>query len=559
MKALVLAAGLGTRLRPYTYVTPKPLFTIVGVAMLDRIINQLVSAGCSSIMVNTHHLSAKIEAHIKKGTYKAEVRTVYEPVILDTGGAVKNIEDFWDDEPFFVVNSDIFTDFDFSMVYRRHIESGSAATLLMHDEPRFNNVAVNIDDSISEFRIKEAGFGRLLAFTGIQVVSPKILDVIPPKISFSIIEAYRNLISSGEKVKALFSEKLVWEDIGTPGAYLSISMQMLSQKVFESHGSEMTFDKLKGDGSDRQWFRVSGNGKKLVLAEHGIKNTDTTCEAESFVKIGQHLSKKGIPVSEIIEGDVFSGHVFVDDLGNTHLADFVESTKDTHYTKTMYKKVISDLVGFSVKGIEDFDASWTWQTPEYSKEMVLEKECYYFRDAFLKNYLGLDVSDSSLDAAFEYISDGASSKGFKGLMHRDFQSRNIMIKNDRPYFIDYQGARKGPFQYDLASLLIDPYVNLSDDLIESLENYAFDCLSKFSRSGRQEFTESLSFCKVARNLQILGAFSFLSRVKGKKNFEEYIPSAIHGLVRNLGLLPDQAVLSSLRNVVSKAEMMLKGR
>lgn len=556
MKAIVLAAGLGTRLRPYTYVTPKPLFTIAGVAMLDRIISQLVSAGCTSIMVNTHHLSAKIEAHIKKGNYPVDVRTVYEPVILDTGGAIKNVEDFWADEAFFVVNSDIFTDFDFTKIYRYHAESGAAATLLMHDDPRFNNVAVGSDGSIKGLRVNEAGDGRLLAFTGIQVVSPILLDAIPRNIPFSIIEAYGNLISDGMEIKAFVPGKFIWEDIGTPEAYLAISRQMLSRKIFGSIQPDMAYAKLKGDGSDRQWFRVSGAGGVRILAEHGIRNTDATCEAESFVKIGQHLSKKGIPVSEIIEGDVFSGQVFLEDLGNIHLADFVESAMSQQGIMDMYKKVISDLVIFSVKGFDGFDASWTWQTSEYSKEMVLEKECQYFRDAFLKNYLSLDVSDSSLDTAFKYISDGASSKGFIGLMHRDCQSRNIMVKDGKPYFIDYQGARKGPFQYDLASLLIDPYVNLPDDLKESLENHAFDCLSKFSRSGRQEFTESLSFCKVARNLQILGAFSFLSRVKGKKNFEEYIPSAIHGLRRNLELLPDQEVVASLADLAAKASEIL---
>ncbi|WP_051283999.1 sugar phosphate nucleotidyltransferase [Desulforegula conservatrix] len=556
MKALVLAAGLGTRLRPYTYVTPKPLFTIEGVAVLDRIITQLVSAGCSAIMVNTHHLAEKIEAHVKKGAYHADVRTVYEPAILDTGGAIRNIAEFWDDEPFFVVNSDIFTDFDFRQIYRHHAGSRAAATLLMHDDPRFNNVAVDFDGSISEFRVKEAGKGRLLAFTGIQVVSPVILDFIPENIPSSIIEAYSTLISDGINVRAFVPDRFAWEDIGTPEAYLGLSRQMLAASVLGAAPSDMAYERLKGDGSDRQWFRVSGNGGVKVLAEHGIKNSETICEAESFVNIGQHLYKKGIPVSEIIKGDVFSGLVFLKDLGNIHLADFVESANSQQDIKEMYKKVISDLVTFSVKGFDGFDASWAWQTTEYSREMVLEKECHYFRDAFIKNYLGLEISDTSIDAAFEYISEGASAKGFKGLMHRDCQSRNIMIKNGKPFFIDYQGARKGPFQYDLASLLIDPYVGLSENLIISLEDYAFECLTEFSMSDRHEFTESLLFCKVARNLQILGAFSFLSMVKGKKNFEKYIPASIQRLVINLELLPDQQIAFPLVNLASRARQII---
>lgn len=551
MKALVLAAGLGTRLRPYTYTTPKPLFTVAGVPMLDRIIGQLARAGCSSIMINTHHLHEKIENHVKKTSYPIEVKTVHEPLILDTGGAVKNLEKFWNDEPFFVVNADIFTDADFSSLFINHIESEVSATLLMHDDQRFNNVAVNNDYGISSFRVKDPGTGRLMAFTGIQVVSPEILDAIPENTPFSIIEAYRNLLSHGKRINAFIPEKIIWEDIGTPEAYLSISKKILARKIIDSKVEERDFEKLKGDGSDRKWYRISSDSITYVLAEHGIKNTDSTCEAESFCLIGKHLGRKGLPVPEIIEADTFSGNVLVEDLGNTHLADFVKSADDAGLVRDMYRKVISGLSAFSAKGIEGFESSWTWQTPSYSRDMVMEKECHYFRDAFLKNYLGLSFSDSELEPAFEYIAEGASSKGFLGLMHRDFQSRNIMIKNGSPCFIDYQGARKGPFQYDVASLLVDPYVSLHPDLISELEDHAFRCISAFRKIPRGEFMESLCFCRTARNFQILGAFSFLSMVKGKKNFEEYIPCAVKGLLKNLGAFSDQKLFFPFFDILEK--------
>lgn len=552
MKALVLAAGLGTRLRPYTYLTPKPLFSIAGVTMLDRIIGQLAAAGCSEIMVNTHHLSRSIEEHVKSSSYQADVKTVYEPVILETGGAVRNLESFWDDDPFFVVNSDIFTDFDFSLIYSEHIKSGASATLLMHDEPRFNNVSVSNDGSIKMFRTESALDGRLLAFTGIQVVSPKILDCIPVNIPYSIIDAYRNLISKGEKVSAFVPGGFKWEDIGTPEAYLSISKKILSEKVFSADYSELKEEKLKGDGSDRKWFRMSNRDRELILSEHGIKNTESTCEAESFFYIGRHLGEKGISVPEIIDGDVLSGYVFVEDLGNTHLADFVNSARCSEDIKKMYEKVISGLAAFSSNGLDSFNPSWSWQTRNYSSNMVLEKECHYFRDSFLRNYLGFVFNNHDLASCFDYISEGASLKGFKGLMHRDFQSRNIMIRGGNPYFIDFQGARLGPFEYDLASLLIDPYVMLDDGLLRDLEDHAFKSISAFADYDRDDFNESLSFCKVARNLQILGAFSFLSMVKGKKYFEDYIPASVSRLERNLSHVPEPDRVSFLLDIVSKA-------
>lgn len=550
MKALVLAAGLGTRLRPYTYITPKPLFTVAGVTMLDRLIAQLEDAGCDQIMVNTHHLSEKITGHIRKSSYRARVMTVHEPKILDTGGALKNLESFWTDSPFFVVNSDIYTDFDFSLLYMEHMRSGAAATLLMHDDPRFNNVAVRQDLTISGFRTSASHDERLLAFTGIQVVSPLILDFIPSGVHYSIIDAYGNLISKREKVNAFVQEGLIWEDMGTPEAYLSLSAKILSENTFKAGFSVLDKKKLKGDGSDRKWFRISSKESKLVLAEHGIKNTDSVCEAESFFLIGKHLGAKGVNVPGIISADVFSGHVLVEDLGNTHLADFVHGSGKTA-VKRMYEKVISGLACFSVRGAEDFDDSWTWQTPEYSKDMVLEKECNYFRDAFLQNYLGISFSAQDLSPAFEFIASGASAKGFKGLMHRDFQSRNIMIRDGVPYFIDFQGARRGPFEYDLSSLLIDPYVCLEDTMKQELEDYAFAIISGLADYDRAEFNDGLAFCKVARNLQILGAFSFLSMAKGKKYFESYIPQSVAGLEKNLSFLPNDLCLRPLKELVAE--------
>jgi aminoglycoside/choline kinase family phosphotransferase len=117
----------------------------------------------------------------------------------------------------------------------------------------------------------------------------------------------------------------------------------------------------------------------------------------------------------------------------------------------------------------------------------------------------------------------------QGLMHRDCQSRNIMVKNNAVYFIDFQTARMGPFQYDLASLLMDPYVTLSDRIRQDLVAYAMDRLGLVSKTSRHTFTCSYHFCCLTRNMQILGAFAHLSRVKNKPGFAAHIPAAIASL------------------------------
>ena len=128
MKAMILAAGYGTRLQPYTNHTPKPLFPIAGRPLLDAIIRRLQQAGCRAVIVNTHHLHQQIEDFIAGQHYSLEVYTRHEPQILGTGGAVKNVADFWDNQPFMVINADIIADIDLAKVYITHCRHRPAAT-----------------------------------------------------------------------------------------------------------------------------------------------------------------------------------------------------------------------------------------------------------------------------------------------------------------------------------------------------------------------------------------------------------------------------------------------
>ena len=195
MKALILAAGFGTRLRPFTENTPKPLFTVAGISLLDILIGNLQEAGCSAVMVNTHHLHEKIEAHLAGKQYEIPVTTRHEPEILGTGGAIKNVADFWDERPFMVINSDIFTDVDLKKVYDFHLNHTHPATLVLHEDPEFNTVAVDGNGFVEGFdgrplnntrppapgsETQGAGVENAakFTFTGIQVLDPEVLSLI---------------------------------------------------------------------------------------------------------------------------------------------------------------------------------------------------------------------------------------------------------------------------------------------------------------------------------------------------------------------------------------------
>ena len=250
------------------------------------------------------------------------------------------------------------------------------------------------------------------------------------------------------------------------------------------------------------------------------------------MQIGRHLYHQGVSVPRIYFYDTFSGLVFLEDLGDVHLQQTVQSKNDATVIG-LYKSVIEQLIKLSRKGAVQFDRDWTYQTSDYNQELILEKECRYFLEAFLNGYLKLNQRFEDFQADFIALADKALQHPTMGFMHRDMQSRNIMIKDGDIYFIDFQGGRIGPIQYDLASLLIDPYVELPPAIQTQLIDYSIEVLSALTELASEEFLACYRYCTLTRNLQILGAFSYLSKVKGKKQFERYIPAAVRSLKSNL--------------------------
>jgi aminoglycoside/choline kinase family phosphotransferase len=199
----------------------------------------------------------------------------------------------------------------------------------------------------------------------------------------------------------------------------------------------------------------------------------------------------------------------------------------------LYRRVIDRWVDMAMECIKGFDPEWTYQTRQYNRRVILENECRYFVEAFLNGYLGWDIEYDVMAEEFENLASETLKAAPFGLMHRDLQSRNIMLQNEKIYFIDFQGARPGPLQYDLASLLIDPYVGLPRSVQKDLLDYCADRVAGRYGIDAAAFQDGYPCCALTRNLQMLGAFSFLSRVKNKTQFEAYIPGAVQRLQRRL--------------------------
>ena len=560
MKAMILAAGLGTRLLPFSAHTPKPLFTISGQSIMDRTIRKLQKAGVAAIIINTHHLHQKIEDFITESQYPIPVISQYEPEILDTGGAIKNVEAFWDDDPFLVVNSDIFFDFDLLDIYRYHLAHAHPVTMVLFNDPEFNQVWVDNENNILSFNGPKPALDRpcsALAFTGIQVLNPDVLKRIPSGRFVSIIDVYRDMLSVGETIQAYIPKAGSWKDLGTPQRYLDLTYTEMAREAFGIAFSNMSGrlpvkHQLKGDGSDRSWYRLTRDDQSLVMADHGIWEGGGIGEAAAFVSIGRHLKKKGVPVPEIVLYDTFSGLVFMEDLGDISLQQYVLSVKKSGMSLKLYQQVIKHLIHMSTAALHEFDPSWTVQSQAYDQKLILEKECHYFIDSFINLFLDIGIEATDLENEFSFLARETMEYAFTGLMHRDMQSRNIMLKNGQPYFIDFQGARRGPLQYDLASLLMDPYVALPAEIREDLLGYCLNRLCADRKLDKKRFVKGYEYCTITRSLQALGAFGHLSRNKGKTYFESYIPEALSTLNKNLNIFFTQSQFPKLKGLVKNA-------
>jgi mannose-1-phosphate guanylyltransferase len=229
MKAMILAAGFGTRLRPLTLLKPKSLFPVLNKPLLAVIIEQLRRAGVTEIAVNAHHLGDQIAASLEKYNLSGiTAHVLREGVILGTGGGLRNAERFLDDAPFLVVNGDIFTTIDLKAAYSFHIASGNTVTMALHHCPRYNNVLVDGRDSIKGFSLRPDG---RMAFTGIHVINPDVLSLIPKGVYYDILDTYRALISKGAKLVAFRVSGHYWTDIGTIEAYLALHGDLLKGRV----------------------------------------------------------------------------------------------------------------------------------------------------------------------------------------------------------------------------------------------------------------------------------------------------------------------------------------
>ena len=296
---------------------------------------------------------------------------------------------------------------------------------------------------------------------------------------------------------------------------------------------------LAGDGSSRIFFIITTETASYCGVFPGADNPQKgMAEAHAAFRIGSHLKKRGLPVPEIHGFDPDSGFLLFEDLGRTLLHDLLQErqqapeAKDGRKTLALYKEIVETLLYMQISGSVRFDRKWCWDTQRYDKKLMLERESGYFMQAFCRDLLAMQKFPAGLDGEFKALAGRAARQPAIYFLHRDFQSRNIMITGGDFKFIDFQGGRLGPLGYDLASLLIDPYAQLPEDLQQELMEHYLEHLCRYGLDD-QAFLNGYPSLALQRNLQVLGAFAFLGFQKDKKFFRQFIEPAASSLHKRL--------------------------
>lgn len=285
---------------------------------------------------------------------------------------------------------------------------------------------------------------------------------------------------------------------------------------------------LPASGSNRRYFRLLG--KESIIGAIG------TCkeENEAFLYMDEHFYNKGLPIPKVYSVSEDRMAYIQEDLGDLALFKAIEKGRLTRVfgedEKGILIKTIRLLPKIQFEGAEGMDFSVCYPAPEFDRRSILW-DLNYFKYCFLKA-TGMEFSESRLEDDFDRMADMLLKNNSNTFLYRDFQSRNVMIKDGEPYFIDFQGGRKGPFYYDVASFLWQAKANFPDSLRQELLEEYIDALRQYIQIDEKEFYDQLRVFVLFRTLQVLGAYGFRGYFEKKPYFIQSVPFALDNL-RNL--------------------------
>jgi len=318
--------------------------------------------------------------------------------------------------------------------------------------------------------------------------------------------------------------------------------------LFEFHFKEEVtfFEQLPGSGSYREYARMKSMNHQVI----GAYNQDIK-ENQAFLEFSAHFRNKEIPVPLIYAVSSDQKTYLQEDLGNTTLFDFLTKTRETEgFSESIveeYKKVLRQLPRIQLIAGKDIDYSYCYPRDAFDKQSMMW-DLNYFKYYFLK-LAKIPFDEQALEDDFQVFSDYLLAVDNHAFLYRDFQSRNVMLKDEKVYFIDYQGGRKGALQYDLASLLYDAKANIPEGEREELLDFYLDELSQYKHIDREKFKALFGGYVLIRIMQAMGAYGFRGFYEKKEHFLKSIPFALKNLETLLAKNTIQVPLPELFKVL----------
>ncbi len=432
---------------------------------------------------------------------------------------------------------------------------------------------------------------RILAYTGIAVYDPAFLAYLPDGIS-NVVDAWLAAITAGNTVGGMDATGCLWHDIGTPPSYAAAVVDALHRDgewicvSNDVHGKDICLDgyivieegctlddgavlrnsivlpgthitsgarhencivgngfdlklseleflglpsvsehgiQIGVGGSGRRYYRAWDNGKSIVRMVCPPEELDY----ERHIAYSTFFARHGVPVPKLLHVDPKNKRAEFEDLGDLSLYNYLKFPRPADAIEDLYRKVLSRLVALHVDASNHVDECELLANRPFDYE-YFRWETAYFLERFVEGLCGVQPpSRDVLNHEFDRLAQEADALP-KAIIHRDFQSQNIMITQGVPRFIDYQGARMAPPAYDIASILWDPYYRLDDAMRENLLAYYIELRTHRANGDFSipSFLNSLAICKLQRHMQALGAYGFLSTVRGKPYFRKHIPEGL---------------------------------
>lgn len=299
-------------------------------------------------------------------------------------------------------------------------------------------------------------------------------------------------------------------------------------RMFEAHfGEEMTaFEVLAPSGSYREYCRIKSENQRAI----GTWNQDVQ-ENLAFLKFSEHFFNQGVAVPEIYCVNTEKTCYLQEDLGITTLFDYLTQVREqegfSEKIISAYKKVLHELPKIQITAGKGIDYSYCYPRAAFDKQSMMW-DLNYFKYYFLK-LARIQFDEQALEDDFEKITSFLLEAESDFFLFRDFQSRNIMLKDNRVAFIDYQGGRKGALQYDLASLLYDAKADIPQAIRNELLEYYLDTLDKYLAVDRKKFKAFYTGYVLIRIMQAMGAYGFRGFYEKKEHFLKSIPYALENL------------------------------